>query len=171
MLTSGADGQKGTTFNLYGGTLAVTDKDYTQNAGVIQVGNSGNNPGVFNMYGGTIRGGTANKGGNILIGTAAATMNLYGGSVEGGSVKTNDTSTDRNRGGNIYVNKGTLNVYGGIISGGKTTADDPNPGLGGDIYMTGGKVQFFIPMENLDIDGDGTGQLIWPETGSDREDP
>ena len=171
MLTSGADGKKGTTFNLYGGTLAVTDKDYTQNAGVLQVGNSGNNPGVFNMYGGTIRGGTANKGGNILIGTAAATMNLYGGSVEGGSVKTNDTSTDRNRGGNIYVNKGTLNVYGGIISGGKTTADDPNPGLGDDIYMTGGKVQFFVPMEDLDIDGDGTGQLILPETGSDREDP
>ncbi|MBR5570274.1 MAG: hypothetical protein IKW10_05195 [Oscillospiraceae bacterium] len=171
MLTSTADSKVGTELNLYGGDLVMTDNNYTANAGVIQVGNSGNNPGVFNMYGGSISGGTANKGGNILIGTAAATMNLYGGLVEGGSVKTNDTSTDRNRGGNIYVNKGTLNVYGGIISGGKTTADDPNPGLGGDIYMTGGKVQFFIPMENLDIDGDGTGQLILPETGSDREDP
>ena len=171
MLTSGADAEQGTTLNLYGGTLTVTDKNYTQNAGVLQVGNSGNNPGVFNMYGGTISGGAANKGGNILIGTAAATMNLYGGSVVDGSVKTNDTSTDRNRGGNIYVYKGTLNVYGGIISGGMTTADDPNPGLGGDIYLAGGKVQFYVPMDDLDIANDGTGELILAETGSDREDP
>lgn len=171
MVTKDADSTEGTILNLYGGDLTVTDNNYTANAGVIQVGNTGNNPGVFNMYGGSISGGTANKGGNILIGTAAATMNLYGGSVVDGSVKTNDSSTDRNRGGNIYVNKGTLNVYGGIISGGKTTADDPNPGLGGDIYLTGGKVQFYVPMEGQDIVNDGTGQLIWPDTGSDREDP
>ena len=122
------------------------------------------------MYGGSISGGTANKGGNIIIQTPKAVMNMYGGSVTGGSVKTNDSNTDRNRGGNIYVNKGTLNVYGGIISGGKTTADDPNPGLGGDIYMTGGKVQFHVAMEGLDIANDGTGQLIWPDTGSDKEE-
>ena len=171
MLSSGADSAVGVEFNLYGGTLMMTDKDYTANAGVIQVGNSGSNPAVFNMYGGTITGGTANKGGNILIGTAAATMNMYGGSVTGGSVKTNDSNTDRNRGGNIYVSKGTLNVYGGSITDGMTTANDPNPGLGGDIYLTGGKVQFFIAMDDLDIANDGTGEVVFAENNSGVEGP
>lgn len=158
MLTSGAD-SAGTTLNLYGGSLVMTDKNYTANAGVIQVGNSGSNPGVFNMYGGSISGGTANKGGNILIGTAAATMNMYGGSVTDGEVKTNDNSTDRNRGGNIYVNKGTLNIYGGTVSGGKTTAGDKNPQLGGDIYQAGGMVYINSAVTDLDYANDGTGYL------------
>ena len=171
ILTSDADATKGTTVNLFGGNIVMTDNNFTQNAGVVQVGNKGTNRGVFNMYGGSISGGTANKGGNILIGTADATMNMYGGSVTGGSVKTNDSNTDRNRGGNIYVSKGTLNVYGGSITDGKTTANDPNPGLGGDIYLTGGKVQFFIAMEDLDIANDGTGEVVFTENNSGGEGP
>lgn len=159
VLTSTADTEAGTTFNLYGGELVMTDNNFTANAGVIQVGNTGTNKGIFNMYGGSIAGGTANKGGNILLGTAAATMNMYGGSVTGGAVKTNDSSADRNRGGNIYVNKGTLNVYGGTISGGVTATTDKNPALGGDIFQIGGTVYLNTDFATLDYANDGTGFL------------
>lgn len=165
LLTSTADAAVGVEFNLFGGDLVMTDNNYTANAGVIQVGNSGSTPGVFNMYGGSVSGGTANKGGNILIGTAAATMNLYGGTVSGGSVKTNDSSADRNRGGNIYVNQGTLNVYGGVITGGQTASDDPNPGLGEDIYLTGGNVFLAVDPASLKLYNDGTGTVILEEEG------
>ena len=163
MVNSEADATLGTVFNLYGGNLIMTDNDYTQNAGVVQVGNSGNNPAVFNMYDGSISGGTANKGGNIIIQTPNAVMNMYGGSVTGGKVWSDDTKAsnalNRNKGGNIYVNDGQLNVYGGTISGGTTAQDVYHAGLGGDIFQIKGRVYLNTSLGTLDY-ANNTGNYV-----------
>ncbi|MBR5570272.1 MAG: hypothetical protein IKW10_05185 [Oscillospiraceae bacterium] len=154
MVNSDADATLGTVFNLYGGDLVMIDNDYSANAGVVQVGNSGNNPAKFNMYDGSISGGTANKGGNIIIQTPNAVMNMYGGSVTGGKVWSDDTKAsnalNRNKGGNIYVNDGQLNVYGGTISGGTVAQDVYHAGLGGDIFQIKGRVYLNTNLGTLD---------------------
>lgn len=176
ILNSYSDATEGVTVNLYGGTLKATDSNWGNKAGVVQVGNSGNNPCAFNVYGGTITGGKAWAGGNIFV--ERGTMNMYDGVVSGGSVRSNMTSENSqsviketaNRGGNIYVNGGKFYMYGGSIEGGTTDTEyyytglaaEPNPAYGNDLYLHNGSlaaITLDCAVGDIDVAVEGTKKI------------
>jgi len=64
----------------------------------------------FTMSGGTIKGGLADRGGNVYLG-ANATFTMTGGEITGGQA--------RNRGGNIFgATKSVITIDGGKVTGG-----------------------------------------------------
>lgn len=84
---------KGTTMNIYGGTITSTDNAAVnaKNGGVIMVSSGA----TLNMFGGNVVGGTATEcGGAICI---SGTFNMSGGTVTGGTAATGDC---------VYVSSG-----------------------------------------------------------------
>lgn len=137
-------------FYVYG-TLSIQDSSAEKTGEVIGGTVSGANGGTIyvttnatlNLYSGTVRGGSAQRGGNIFVGVSGTTFNMYGGTVTGGVADqslTTGTSTTNARGGNIFANGGDVNLEGGTISDGVTLLNSAGKGSSwaGNILMNGG---------------------------------
>lgn len=137
-------------FYVYG-TLSIQDSSAEKTGAIVGGTVSGANGGTiyvttnatFNLYSGTIRGGSAQRGGNIYVGASGTTFNMYGGAVIGGTADqslTTGTSTTNGRGGNIFGNGGAVNIERGTISDGVTLLNSAGKGSSwaGNILMNGG---------------------------------
>lgn len=93
-------------FNLYSGTLRLTEDHPTfNNGGLIMFSSNGE----LNMYGGAMIGGyVAQRGGCVNLNTTGGTMNIYGGTISGGTAGIS--------GGCLDIS-GNLNIEGGVIDG------------------------------------------------------
>ena len=123
-------------------------------AGSIEGGNAPNNGGnvylaagtEMNVIGGTVKGGTAQRGGNIF---AMGTLNVKGGEILGGFVTAShvdaDGKTVDHYGSNVYVAGGTTTISGGKIANGGALdgARGGNIAMGptATVNMTGGIIE------------------------------
>lgn len=130
-------------FYVYG-TLSIQDSSAEKTGAIVGGTVSGANGGTIyvttnatlNLYSGTIRGGSAQRGGNIYVGAGGTTFNMYGGTVTGGIADNNlGTGSNDGRGGNIFANGGNVNLEGGTISDG---ASIQGSSWSGNIHMNGG---------------------------------
>ena len=170
---------KGSTFNMFGGTLA--DGKAT-NGGNLYIGENA----AFTMTGGTITGGkvtvgesSTGMGGNIFI-SAGATVDISNATITGGSAAerggnlvttgtnltlkiTNSTITNGScdkSGGNMYLNNGYITLTGTTVSGG--TAG----GNGGNIisYVGASKAENYLKLNGCTLTGgvaDGYGGNVY----------
>ena len=121
----------GGTFKMYGGEISGGKVGDSQSGGNIRL-----DSGSFYLYDGTVKGGYANEGGNIAIGSSGKVY-VSGGVVEGGQAVSH--------GGNIAT-FGLLEVSGGVIRGGVA-------GVNGKTDVTGGNITTFANKSVVTITG------------------
>ena len=163
---------KGSTFNMYGGTLA---DGKAENGGNLYIGENCK----FTMTGGTMTGGkvtvgasSTGMGGNVFISTGAtvnisnATLTKGHAQERGGNLVTTATNITLNitnstisdgscdkHGGNLYLNNGYITMTGCTVTGGESK------GSGGNIitYVGGSKAENYLKLLGCTVTGGTAG--------------
>lgn len=120
---------RGSTLNIYGGTIEGNTAIW---GGAIFIDGSdgpGAGTSTVNMYGGTIQGNVAESGGGgIEVENKDSHFNMYGGSIINNTVT--NTNGSVHKGGGVHFAAGTMSVQGKVNISGNTVA-----GVGNNLYV------------------------------------
>ena len=120
---------KGSTLNLYGGSLEGNSAVW---GGAIFI-DASSGKSTVNMYGGVIQNNTATKGGGgIEVEDAQSYFYMSGGSIINNQVEKVDAS--RHKGGGVHFNQTNMTIDGKVNISGNTVA-----GVENNVYLRSGK--------------------------------
>lgn len=139
---------RGSTLNIYGGTIEDNQADW---GGAIFIdGSGGAGVSTVNMHGGTIRNNRAELGGGgIEVENGGSVFNMFGGSIVNNTVTKTDDARIPNatlykpvhKGGGVHYAAGTMSIQGKVNITGNTVAGEmDNVYLRNGVTLTVGKI-------------------------------